>query len=105
MVDSRTFRLTVDAIGSLQRDVIHEIGSSRCILAAPLRLRVGSRVAFFKPCLIDNLSTDLINRRVALDRTSPPRAPSFSLFFLIHPRSSLLSARSIARFIGVYIRR
>lgn len=71
MVDSHAFHLTVDAIGSLERDTIHEIGSH----ASPSTY--GSRIAltFFKPNVIDNFNADSIN--------APCRVECFFIFLTL----------------------
>lgn len=57
MVDSHAFHLTVNAIGSLGRDAIHEIGSH----ASPSTYRSRIALTFFKPNVIDNFNADSIN--------------------------------------------
>lgn len=90
MVDSHAFHLTVDAIGSLGRDAIHEIGSH----ASPSTYRSRIALTFFKPSVIDNFNAVSINA---------PRRSSVSFFFFYITPGAHSALLSIAFYRDVFI--
>lgn len=82
MVDSDAFHLTVDAIGSLERDAIHEIGSH----ASPSTYRSRIALTFFKPTVIGNFNTECNKCPVSIECfffLTPDHTPLFYRLFFI----------------------